>query len=198
MSISLPNGALVSIAGGYATSKNITAISNANPGVASSAASKFVNGDFLEVTSGWSRLTDKVGCASQPRRPMRSRSARSSRSTLTSIYPTGGGACRLRSEKDQWLDPAVADPRPAPASGEQQNSSGTSSWKATRKRIPTFKSAAGLTFSVADDPTQPGYQLASASQYDRLPRAPCEDHAAVGRDHRLQRVHSLNKTPSLQ
>ena len=39
------------------------------------------------------------------------------------------------------------------------------------KRIPTFKSPAGLAFTVADDPTLAGYILAKAANDDRLPRA---------------------------
>lgn len=41
----------------------------------------------------------------------------------------------------------------------------------SEKRIPTTKSAAGITFTVADDPTLPGYILAKQANDDRLPRA---------------------------
>ena len=39
------------------------------------------------------------------------------------------------------------------------------------KRIPTTKSAGGLTIRIADDPTLAGYIAASAANDDRLPRA---------------------------
>ena len=66
MAISLPNGALVAIASGYGPVKTMSAITNANPGVATLEASHgIVAGDFFEVTSGWSRLTDKIIKAAQ-------------------------------------------------------------------------------------------------------------------------------------
>ena len=60
MAVTLPNGSLVAIASGYGTAKTVSAITNANPGVATSAAHGFTDGDILEVTSGWSRLTNKI------------------------------------------------------------------------------------------------------------------------------------------
>lgn len=66
----------------------------------------------------------------------------------------------------------------------------------SQKRIPTFKNAAGLTFSVADDPTQAGYQLASAANDDRLPRA-VRITLPSGSIILYNAYISLNKTPSL-
>ena len=60
MSIQLPNGATVAIASGYAAALAISAISNAFPAVATTAANTFAIGDFVELTSGWGNLTNKV------------------------------------------------------------------------------------------------------------------------------------------
>lgn len=192
MSVSLPNGALVSIASGYATSKNITAISNANPGVASSVANGFVNGDFLEVTSGWSRLTDKVVRVAASTTD--AFSLEGVDTTLTSIYPTGGGAGSAR-KISGWtqLSQILSS---SSSGGEQQFLEYQFLEGDAQKRIPTFKSAAGLTFSVADDPTQPGYQLASAANDDRLPRA-VKITLPSGATIVYNAYISLNKTPSL-
>ena len=65
-----------------------------------------------------------------------------------------------------------------------------------QKRIPTFKSAAGLTFSVADDPTLAGYVLASTANDDRLPRA-VRITLPSGATIFYNAYISLNKTPSL-
>lgn len=192
MAVSLPNGALVSIASGYDASKVVSAITNANPGIASCAANGYAVGDFVEVTSGWSRLTDKVVRVATETTD--SFALEGIDSTLTSIYPAGGGAGSVRrvtgwTQLSQILTSASDG-------GDQQFLTYQFLEGDAQKRIPTFKNAAGLTFSVADDPSQPGYQLASAANDDRLPRA-----VKIALPNGAVLVYnayiSLNKTPSL-
>lgn len=167
MSVSLPNGALISIASGYTASVTISAITNANPAVATAAAHGYVAGDFIEVTSGWSRLTGKVvkvGAVTATTFELLAID-----STLTSIYPAAGGIGSSRkvtgyTQLSQILSSSSNG-------GEQQFLDYQFLEADAQKRIPTFKSAAGLTFTVADDTTQPGYLLATVANNDRLPRA---------------------------
>ena len=95
MSISLPNGAIVSIASGYGASKVMSVLTNANPAVATLEASHGVaTGDYIEVTSGWSRLTDKIvraGTVSVNDVPLEGYNT-----SLTSIYPAGTGTGSVR------------------------------------------------------------------------------------------------------
>jgi hypothetical protein len=65
MAIALPNGALVSIASGYGTVTDITALSNADGAVAT-ATNTLADGDIVEITSGWSRLNNKIVRAASP------------------------------------------------------------------------------------------------------------------------------------
>lgn len=167
MAVSLPNGSIVSIASGYGSDVTITAISNANPGVATAAAHGFSDGDIIEVTSGWSRLTDKV---------LRVDSSATGTfalegidTTLTSIYPAGGGAGTAR-EISGWTQLAQIT-NSTSSGGEQQFLSYQFLESDAEKRIPTFKSAAGIEFEVADDPTLPGFILAKAANDDRVARA---------------------------
>ncbi|WP_426269142.1 phage tail protein [Dyella kyungheensis] len=192
MSVSLPNGALVAIASGYATPKTVSDISNANPGVASCTGNGYTNGDFVEVTSGWSRLTDKVVRVAAAATD--AFSLEGIDSTLTSIYPDGGGAGSVRkitgwTQLSQILTSASDG-------GDQQFLTYQFLEGDAQKRIPTFKNAAGLTFSVADDPDQPGYQLASTANDDRLPRA-VKITLPNGAVLLYNAYISLNKTPSL-
>ena len=61
MSVKLPNGSLVYIASGYGAAKTMSVLTNASEAVATlEAAHGVVEGDFIEVTSGWSRLTNKI------------------------------------------------------------------------------------------------------------------------------------------
>lgn len=193
MSISLPNGALVAIASGYGAVKSMTALSNANPGVATLEASHGVStGDFIEVTSGWSRLTDKIlraGTVSTNDVPLEGYNTSS-----TSIYPAGGGVGSVR-EITGWtqLSQILSS---SSNGGEQQFLEYQFLEGDAQKRIPTFKSAAGLSFSIADDPSLAGYILASTANDDRLPRA-VRITLPSGAIILYNAYISLNKTPSL-
>jgi len=193
MSVSLPNGALVAIASGYDALDVMSAITNANPGVSTLAPSHgIVAGDYMEVTSGWSRLTNKIvraGTVATNDVPLLGIDT-----TATSVYPAAGGAGSVRrisgwTQLSQILSSSTNG-------GEQQFLEYQFLESDSQKRIPTFKSASGLTFSVADDPTQPGYILASAANDDRLPRA--VRISLPGGSVILYNAYiSLNKTPSL-
>lgn len=193
MSISLPNGALVAIASGYGAAKAMSAISNANPGVATLEASHgVIVGDYIEVTSGWSRLTDKVVRASVV--ATNDVSLEGQNTTLTSIYPAAGGVGTVR-EITGWtqLSQILSS---SSNGGEQQFLEYQFLESDAQKRVPTFKSAAGLSFSVADDPTLAGYILASTANDDRLPRA-VRVTLPSGAVILYNAYISLNKTPSL-
>lgn len=167
MAVSLPNGALVAIASGYGSDLTVSAITNAATAVATSAAHGLVDGDVIEVTSGWSRLTEKV---------VRVDNAATGTFELegidtssTSIYPSGAGAGTVR--KVSGFTQLAQIVGSTSSGGEQQFLTYQFLESDAEKRIPTFKTAAGITFTVADDPTLPGYVLAKAANDDRLPRA---------------------------
>jgi len=167
MAVTLPNGSLVAIASGYDTAKTITAITNANPGVATSAAHGFVDGDIIEVTSGWSRLTNKI---------VRVDNAATGAfdlegidTTNTSVYGAGGGAGSAR-KITGWTQLAQIVGSTS-SGGEQQFLTYQFLESDAEARIPTFKTAAGIQFTIADDPTLPGYVLAKEANDDRVPRA---------------------------
>lgn len=167
MSVSLPNGSLVAIASGYGTPVAISAISNANPGVATAASHGFVDGDYIEVTSGWSKLTDRVvrvdGSASGVF------DLEGIDTTKTNLFPVGGGAGSAR-KVTGWTQ--LAQITGSTSSGGEQNFLNYQFLEAdSEKRIPTTKTAAGIEFTVADDPTLPGYILAKEANDDRVPRA---------------------------
>ncbi len=95
MSVKLPNGAVVAIASGYGASKAMSVLTNANPGVATLAAAHgVVQGDFIEVTSGWSRLDQKIVRAGTV--ATNDVQLEGIDSTLTSIYPAGAGIGSVR------------------------------------------------------------------------------------------------------
>lgn len=193
MAIALPNGSLIAIAASYGVAKTMTAVSNANPAIASLAAGHaIIAGDIMEVTSGWSRLTDKIVKAGTPSTddiPLTGID-----STLTSIYPSGGGAGTVR-EVLTWTQ--LSQILESTSSGGEQQFLDYQLLEAdAAKRIPTFKSPAGISFKVADDPTLDGYILASAANDDRLQRA-VRLTLPSGAIIYYNAFISLNKTPSL-
>lgn len=167
MAVSLPNGSIVAIASGYGSPVAISAISNANPGVATAAAHGFSDGDIIEVVSGWSRLTDKIVRVDDS--ATGTFELEGIDTSLTSIYPNGGGAGTAR-EITGWTQLAQITGSTS-SGGEQQFLTYQFLEADAEKRIPTFKSAAGIEFTVADDPTLPGFVLAKAANDDRVARA---------------------------
>lgn len=193
MAVSLPNGALVAIASGYGASKSMTAVSNANPGVATLESSHgIVLNDYMEVTSGWSRLNGKIVRAGSPSTndiPLTGIDT-----SLTSIYPAGSGIGSIR-EITGWTQ-LTQILESSSSGGEQQFLEYQFLEDDAQKRIPTFKSASGIQFRVADDPTLAGFILASAANDDRLPRA-VRVTLPSGAIILYNAYISLNKTPSL-
>ena len=193
MSVQLPNGTTFAIATAYGASKNMTAVSNLNPGVATLEVSHGIaTGDFFEVTSGWSRLTNKIvkaGTVATNDVPLLGIDT-----SNTSIYPALGGTGTVR-EITTWTQLAQVLSSQSDG-GEQQFVTYQFLESDAEKRIPTTKSAGGLTLSIADDQTQPGWIAAAAANDDRLQRA-IKATLPNGSVLVYNAYVSLNKTPTM-
>lgn len=168
MSVALPNGSIVSIASGYGAEKDMTAVSNASEAVATLEASHgVVENDYLEVTSGWSRLNARIVRADSV--STNDVTLEDINTTSTTLYPAGTGTGTVR-EISGWtqLSQILGV---SSTGGEQQFATYQFLEADAEVRIPTSKSAAGITFTIADDPTLAGYILAKTANDDRLPRA---------------------------
>jgi hypothetical protein len=193
MSVAVPNGSLIHIASGYGAVKTMSALSNANPGVATLEASHgVIVGDILEVTSGWSRLTNKIVRASVV--STNDVSLEGQNTSSTTVYAAGSGVGSVReitgwTQLTQILDSSSNG-------GEQQFLEYQFLESDAQNRIPTFKSASGLSFSVGDDPSLTGYILAETANDDRLQRA-VRITLPSGAKIFYNAYISLNKTPSL-
>lgn len=193
MSVSIPNGAIIEIASGYGAAKTMSAISNASTGVATLEASHgVIEGDYMEVTSGWSRLTNKIiraGTVSTNDVQLEGQNTSS-----TTRFPAGSGTGSVR-EISGWtqLQQILTT---ASEGGEQQFTNYQFLEADSESRIPTNKSAGGLSISIADDPTLAGYILAAAANEDREPRA-VRVTLPNGSVILYNAYITLNKTPSL-
>lgn len=193
MTVRVPNGSLVHIASGYGVAKTMSAVTNASPAVATLEASHgVVLNDILEVTSGWSRLNNKIVRASNI--STNDVTLGGVNALLTSIYPAGGGVGSVR-EVTGWtqLQQILTS---GSSGGEQQFLDYQFLEDDAQKRIPTFKNASVLTFGVGDDPTLAGYLLAESANDDRLQRA-VRITLPSGALIFYNGFISLNKTPSL-
>lgn len=191
MSVRLPNGTTFAIASGYGAPVTVTALTNASEAVAT-ATNTFTAGDFVEVTSGWSRLNGKV---------VRVKAATGTTFTLESIdtsstvnYPAGSGVGSVR-KVSGWTQ--IQQVLTTSTSGGDQQFATYQFIEADQEtRIPTTKSAAGLDLSVADDPSLPGYIALSVANDDRDPRA-LKCSLSNGSFILYNAYCSLNKTPSM-
>lgn len=193
MSVSVPNGSLVHIASGYGVAKTMSALTNANPGEATLEELHGVaTGDILELTSGWSRATDKIvraGTVSVNQVPLEGIDT-----SLTSIYPIGGGIGTVR-EITGWTQ-LLQVLNSSTNGGDQQFLEYQFLEADAKRRMPTFKNPMGMTLSIADDPTLAGFILAGVANDDRLKRA-VRITLPSGALLFYNCFISLNRTPSL-
>lgn len=168
MSASLPNGTVISIASAYGVAKTMSALTNAAEAVATLEASHgVIVGDILEVTSGWELLTGRIARAKTV--ATNDVTLESIVTTSTTSYPAGTGIGTVR-EITSWAQiPQILESNSD--GGEQQYVEGQYLSAKRQFRKPTVKSAQGLTFRIADDPTLAIYATLLAADQDGLPRA---------------------------
>ena len=193
MTVRVPNGSLVAIENGTGAAVAITAITNASPAAATTGAPHgLATGDFVEIVSGWSRLTNKIVRVTVVDTTHFTLDGIDT--TLTSIYPAASGAGTVA--KVSGFTQLSQITTVNTSGGEQQFLTYQLLEADSQKQIPTFKTPYQVALSVADDPTLPGFILAGVANDDRLPRAvkvTLPDGSLI-----LYNAYvSLNRTPSL-
>lgn len=153
MSVSLPNGVTLALATTYASPKTVSALTNYDPAQATSNTHGYADGDFLEVTSGWAKLNQRV---------IRVDNAATNTFDLegidtssTTSYPAGTGTGTVRkitafTQITQVLDVTTAG-------GEMQFTTYSFLEQDFETQLPTQSSPQTMTINIADDPTLNGY-----------------------------------------
>lgn len=193
MAVSLPNGATVAVASAYGSAVTISAITNANPAVATSTAHGLLEGDIIEVTSGWSKLNSKVvrvGTVADAN----TFQLEGINSTSTAAYPAGSGTGSAREITGFQQITQVLES--SSAGGEQQFATYSFLEQDFESQIPTVKSAMSLTMRIADDATLPHYPVLEVANDDREPRG-LRVSLPSGSKIFYNTYVSLNKTPTL-
>jgi len=192
MAASLPNGSTLFIGSAYGSALTVTTLTNANPGVATSTAHGLSNGDYVVVTSGWSRLNNRlVRVAGVTTNTFELEGINT---TDTDIYPSGSGIGSVREVTTFTQITQVL--QPTSQGGEQQFLAYQFLEDDAQTEIPTTKTAGGFNFSVADDPTLTGYIAMAAANDDREARA-LRVNLANGSKLCYYAYLTLNETPSL-
>lgn len=192
MAVSLPNGATIAIASGYGSPVTVTALSNADPGVATATAHGLSDGDILEVTSGWSRLNQRIARVDDAATNVFDLEGIDT--SDTDRYPAGSGTGSVR-EVTGWQQ-ITQILESTSQGGEQQFTNYSFLEDDTERQIPTQKSAQSLTLSIADDDTLAHYAVLDAADDDREPRA-IRITLPSGAKLFYNCYVTLNKTPSL-
>jgi len=156
MAVSLPNGVLLALATAYGTPVTMSALSNANPATATlTDSSTFANGDYVEVTSGWSRLNNRVARVTGWSASPETLQLEGINTTDTEDYPVGSGTGSLReittfTQISQILELTSSG-------GEQQFVTYSFLEQDFESQLPTQQSPMSMTMVIADDPTLAGY-----------------------------------------
>lgn len=167
MAAKLPDGAIVSLATTYASAITITAVTNANPGVASATAHGLANGDLVYVVSGWSNLNNRVvRVASSAANTFALEGIDTSSTTL---YPAGSGTGTVT--KISAFTQVSQIMGFTTSGGDQQFANYSFLEQNFETQIPTIFSAQSISIDIADDPTLAGYIALKAASDARATRA---------------------------
>lgn len=192
MAVSLPNGAVVSIASAYDAPVTVTVVSNANPAVASATGHGLADGDVVEITSGWSRLNSRIARVANVTQD--TFELEGINTTSTNLYPTGGGAGSVRKINTWQQITQVLEF--TTSGGEQQFVTYSFLEEDVEHQIPTVKSASSFQMTIGDDAELPWYGILSDANDDRVPRA-VSVVLPSGSAIYYNGYVTLNKTPTL-
>lgn len=154
MAYSLPEGSSQQFSNTLAAAKTITAITNANPAVATCTGHGYTTGDEIMLSSGWEDATDSVY-------KIESVDANSFKilgldTTNTSFFPAGSGGGSAQ-KLSAWT--AIPQVLTISASGGDARFTDVNPLaKRNGIRIPTGFNATSVTLSLGFDATTPAYK----------------------------------------
>lgn len=195
MAVSLPNGVLLALATAYGSPVTMSAVSNANPAVATvTDTTGFADGDYVEVTSGWSRLNQRIVRLDNVSASPETMQLEGINTTDTEDYPTGSGTGSVR-EVTTWTQISQILELSS-SGGDQQFVTYSFLEQDFESQLPTVQSPIMMTMQIADDPTLAGYiALKAAAESRELTalRATLPDGSKI----LYNGYVSFNETPSM-
>lgn len=166
MGFRLPNGATLEVAATYGPAIPVTALSNANPAVATAVAHGLADGDIIAVASGWTRLNDRAA---------RVAASLSGTFTLENInttnvqpYPAGSGVGSVREVTGFVEISQITDL--TSSGGDQQFLTFGFLADDDDRQIPTTKNPISMAVTVADDPSLAYVAVCEGADEDKVTR----------------------------
>ncbi len=167
MSVTLSTGSQCRIAKTYAASIAFSTITNLQDPTITTASAHSINvGDYVEITSGWGRLNQRIVRAKT--------GTTGSTLVLENIntadvlkYPAGTGGGSIR-RITAWTD--ITQVKSISASGGTQNYADiTDITDVVERKIPTTRSAIDVTLDIYDDPSLAWYADVVVADEARTP-----------------------------
>lgn len=167
MSVTLSTGSQYRIAKTYAASIAFSTITNLQDPTITTASAHSINvGDYVEITSGWGRLNQRIVRAKT--------GTTGSTLVLENIntadvlkYPAGAGGGSIR-RITAWTD--ITQVKSISASGGTQNYADiTDITDVVERKIPTTRSAIDVTLDIYDDPSLAWYADVVVADEARTP-----------------------------
>lgn len=165
MAVKLPNGVLYSLSTEFDPAINITALSNANPAVAQANGHGLADGDIGVLTSGWSRINDRVFRVDDS--DTNTFEVEGANTTSTTLFPARSGTGSIRPVKTFTQITQVMEC--TTNGGEMQFANYSFLENDFETQIPTQASAMSLQLTIADDPNLAGYAALKAAAETRSP-----------------------------
>lgn len=154
MSYYFPEGSKVYFSTTFAAAKTVTAATNADPSVLTSATHGYVDNDELLFTSGWEDATDMVFKADQLTADTLSLLGLDT--TNTNFYPSGSGVGTLKKISGWTEVPQVLTV--STSGGDARFTTIDLLAKRNSINVPTGFNAASMTLALAHDPANANYQ----------------------------------------
>jgi len=164
--IQMPNGATFEIASAYGAAIPFTALTNANPAVATAAAHGLAEGDIVALSSGWTRLDGRAVQVGE----ITSGTFALDGVNTTNIqqYPAGSGVGAAREVTTFTEISKITEL--GSSGGDQQFLTFGFLADDDDRQMPTTKNPITLTITVADDPSQPYVDVCEAADDDKQAR----------------------------
>lgn len=153
MAVSLPNGAQIALTTTYETAITVTGATNAAPTVLSAAAHGLDDGDYVEVTSGWGKLNNRIFRVADSLTG--TFTLEGTDTTDTKVYPVG--KARITVRKIDLTEQIIQVLTSTSSGGEMGFTEVSFLEDDFSFQLATQPSAQSIALSIADDPLQPGY-----------------------------------------
>ena len=166
MAAQLPDGATVLLETTTGSPKTVSAITNANPAVATSTAHGYSNGAIVRVVSGWSRLTNRIVRVASS---LTNTFALDGFDSTAAVFNAGGGVgtateITALTQITQILGFETSG-------GDQQFVNYSFMEQDFETQLPTIQSAMSIKLTIGDDPSLAGYIALKAAGEARATRA---------------------------